>query len=376
MKKLTREKIKSLITNEIKILFNTDMLCEYYDQPHYQQKVEIQQVLSDDIWFYDHRPDRQLATQLPIELIRVNIVNPSAAEKMNLPGTTFGIIGLSFPHGLMKQPHETVFFLDDKEMKELATLLDQNATIAIRSNNSPSKKPMETPMEQWSQAQQIETLGGIRTYQESPMGGRTGAVPVFLDKEKPTKVKVGTARVLDPKSNKPMALVLVGVSTQVSYHTAKSFHSPIGGGYDVGWGKEHEERDGDSSFVFLTPLGAKKLAQLLRGHTKELGLAKNKIPAAIPLASPVDDDRPLPAIPVDDDRPLPAIPVHDSSVPGNRLDSVEEASSEKQRKWACAQAGSARKRFKGKPSLTKKQAAEFCADTKLSGKKKKKKKKK
>ena len=46
MKKLTREKIKSLITNEIKILFNADMLCEYYDQPHYQQKVEIQQVLS------------------------------------------------------------------------------------------------------------------------------------------------------------------------------------------------------------------------------------------------------------------------------------------------------------------------------------------
>jgi len=52
---------------------------------------------------------------------------------------------------------------------------------------------------------------------------------------------------------------------------------------------------------------------------------------------------------------------------------LAEAESEKQRRWACAQAGSARKKFKGKPSLTKKQAAEFCADTKLSGKKKKKK---
>tara|TARA_Y100001938_G_C8021214_1_gene395420 strand:+ start:176 stop:379 length:204 start_codon:yes stop_codon:yes gene_type:complete len=52
---------------------------------------------------------------------------------------------------------------------------------------------------------------------------------------------------------------------------------------------------------------------------------------------------------------------------------LAEAASEKQRKWACAQAGSARKNYKGKPSLTKKQAKEFCADTKLSGKKKKKK---
>ena len=52
---------------------------------------------------------------------------------------------------------------------------------------------------------------------------------------------------------------------------------------------------------------------------------------------------------------------------------IAEAASEKQRKWACAQSGSARKNYKGKPSLTKKQAAEFCADTKLSGKKKKKK---
>jgi hypothetical protein len=51
-------------------------------------------------------------------------------------------------------------------------------------------------------------------------------------------------------------------------------------------------------------------------------------------------------------------------------EAISEASSEKQRKWACAQSGSARKNFKGKPSLTKKQAAEFCADTNLSGKKK------
>ena len=35
-------------------------------------------------------------------------------------------------------------------------------------------------------------------------------------------------------------------------------------------------------------------------------------------------------------------------------------SSEKQRKWACAQTGTSRKKFKGKPSLTAKEAAEMC----------------
>ena len=57
--------------------------------------------------------------------------------------------------------------------------------------------------------------------------------------------------------------------------------------------------------------------------------------------------------------------------PANRKDTVKEASTEKQRKWCCAQAGAARKNFKGKPSLTNAEAEECCADTKLSGKKKK-----
>lgn len=35
---------------------------------------------------------------------------------------------------------------------------------------------------------------------------------------------------------------------------------------------------------------------------------------------------------------------------------------EKQRKWACAQAGKSRKNFKGEPSLSKKEAEEMCTD--------------
>jgi hypothetical protein len=39
---------------------------------------------------------------------------------------------------------------------------------------------------------------------------------------------------------------------------------------------------------------------------------------------------------------------------------LEEVYSEKQRKWACAQTGKSRKKFKGKPSLTKAEAEEMC----------------
>ena len=49
---------------------------------------------------------------------------------------------------------------------------------------------------------------------------------------------------------------------------------------------------------------------------------------------------------------------------------MSEVYSEKQRRWACAQAGKSRKKFKGKPSLTKKEADEMCGDTKISKKKK------
>ena len=49
---------------------------------------------------------------------------------------------------------------------------------------------------------------------------------------------------------------------------------------------------------------------------------------------------------------------------------LNEAYSEKQRKWACAQTGDSRKNFKGKPSLTKKEADEMCKDVELKGKKK------
>ena len=40
----------------------------------------------------------------------------------------------------------------------------------------------------------------------------------------------------------------------------------------------------------------------------------------------------------------------------------ERAESEKQRRWACAQAGESRKHFKGKPSLSKKEAEKMCKD--------------
>ncbi len=40
----------------------------------------------------------------------------------------------------------------------------------------------------------------------------------------------------------------------------------------------------------------------------------------------------------------------------------ERAESEKQRRWACAQTGKSRKKFKGKPSLSKKEAEKMCTD--------------
>ena len=49
---------------------------------------------------------------------------------------------------------------------------------------------------------------------------------------------------------------------------------------------------------------------------------------------------------------------------------MSEVYSKRQRRWACAQAGKSRKKFKGKPSLTKKEADEMCGDTKISKKKK------
>ena len=50
---------------------------------------------------------------------------------------------------------------------------------------------------------------------------------------------------------------------------------------------------------------------------------------------------------------------------------LEEVYSEKQRRWACAQSGESRKDFKGKPSLSPKEAEEMCKDTKLTKAKKK-----
>ena len=41
-------------------------------------------------------------------------------------------------------------------------------------------------------------------------------------------------------------------------------------------------------------------------------------------------------------------------------EAIEEVSSEKQRKWACAQMGDSRKNFKGTPSLNPKEAEEMC----------------
>ena len=52
---------------------------------------------------------------------------------------------------------------------------------------------------------------------------------------------------------------------------------------------------------------------------------------------------------------------------------LDEAESEKQRKWACAQAGESRKNFKGELSLSPEQAEETCEDVDLKKTKKKKK---
>mgnify|MGYP003132734946 CR=1 FL=1 len=40
----------------------------------------------------------------------------------------------------------------------------------------------------------------------------------------------------------------------------------------------------------------------------------------------------------------------------------EKANSEKQRRWACAQMGKSRKKFKGKTKLSKKEAEKMCTD--------------
>jgi hypothetical protein len=46
-----------------------------------------------------------------------------------------------------------------------------------------------------------------------------------------------------------------------------------------------------------------------------------------------------------------------------QIESINErANSEKQRKWACAQMGKSRKKFKGKPKLSKKEAEKMCTD--------------
>ena len=47
-------------------------------------------------------------------------------------------------------------------------------------------------------------------------------------------------------------------------------------------------------------------------------------------------------------------------LPTNRDDELDEVYSEKQRRWACAQAGESRKSFKGTPSLTASEAEEMC----------------
>ena len=41
-------------------------------------------------------------------------------------------------------------------------------------------------------------------------------------------------------------------------------------------------------------------------------------------------------------------------------EAINEVDSEKQRRWACAQAGKSRKNFKGEPKLTKAEAEEMC----------------
>ena len=46
------------------------------------------------------------------------------------------------------------------------------------------------------------------------------------------------------------------------------------------------------------------------------------------------------------------------------IEELEEVSSDKQRKWACAQAKGSRKSFKGKPSLSPKEAEEMCSKKK------------
>jgi hypothetical protein len=50
----------------------------------------------------------------------------------------------------------------------------------------------------------------------------------------------------------------------------------------------------------------------------------------------------------------------DEQEPANRDDELDEVYSEKQRRWACAQAGESRKNFKGTPSLTATEAEEMC----------------
>ena len=50
-------------------------------------------------------------------------------------------------------------------------------------------------------------------------------------------------------------------------------------------------------------------------------------------------------------------------------EAITEVYSDKQRGWACAQAGKSRKNFKGKPDLSKAEAEEMCYDKGLKKKK-------
>tara|TARA_R110002126_G_scaffold4922_12_gene25538 strand:+ start:2826 stop:3722 length:897 start_codon:yes stop_codon:yes gene_type:complete len=286
--KLTKDTLRLLIEEEVKNIFEPCRLHEYYDNPKYQQKTEIQQISTGDILFYNPHPKQDAMVKSPIEIIRISIVDPSAADKMGLPGMVDGIVGLSLPTYLVAQPSDTIFFYDKPEMDKLASALSKAAKFAKAA--SKSNKPMQQKTEVLMAPQEIETLGGVRTYQESEMGGRTGAVPVFLDKTKPTMVKVGAVKVYSNKDKKPLYLVALSLKTAVKYDTAKSFHSPMGGIYDVSW--EHGE-DQDESTAYLPPQSAEKLAIIIRSHMDEIGTST----AGKPLAA-LPTPQPLAALPV------------------------------------------------------------------------------
>ena len=125
--KLTKKTLRLLIEEEVKNILDPRLVQEYYDEPLYQQKTEIQQISKGDIWFYDPRPKQDTMIQSPVEAIRINIVDPYAAKRMGLPGMIDGIVGLSLPTNLVAQPSDTVFFYDQPEMDKLATALSKAA---------------------------------------------------------------------------------------------------------------------------------------------------------------------------------------------------------------------------------------------------------